>query len=236
MILTEFQNFIGGCIQGMDASYGLVGGLFLVGLVGGFSHCVMMCGPFVMAQTGQFQKPSDMAMIPYHLGRITTYIILAIILNSMVNMVAFFSPIRIFIVAPLLAVAGLLFLVNGFPKLQTIFPWTARMTLPIPQKYIQKIYSKITNRYVMGLVLGLMPCGMVMGAMMAASTANTYMMTALSMAVFGAGTMPALIVTAISGKKLQQKFPHKMQAVRAGFMVWSGLWLFAVAGFMVLRG
>lgn len=236
MFLNEITHFIGGCIQTIDAPYGLVGGLFLMGLLGGFTHCITMCGPFVVAQSGEFKKLSDIALFPYHLGRITTYILLALIIYSMVNMLAFSAPARAFIVAPLLAFAGLLFLVNGYPKLQTIFPWVMKMTLPIPQEYIRHLFSKTTNRFLTGLILGLMPCGMVIGALMAAATAPNMVVVGAAMAAFGVGTMPALIATAWGGHTLKQKFPHKMPAIRAGFMVWSGLWLFAVAGMMVLRG
>lgn len=236
MILTDPIQFLGECVQGINPAYGLVGGLFVMGFVGGFTHCVAMCGPFVMAQTGRMEKLSDVALLPYHAGRIVTYVILSLILYSMVNMVAFFAPIRVFIVAPLLAFAGLLFLVNGIPQLQIIFPWVSRMTLPIPQKFISNLFSKAKNRFVTGLVLGLMPCGMVIAAMMAAATANTYAMAGMAMAAFGVGTIPALVVTALGGQKLQQKFPSKIPAIRAGLMIWSGVWLFAVAGMMVLRG
>ena len=104
------------------------------------------------------------------------------------------------------------------------------------QKFISNLFSKAKNRFVTGLVLGLMPCGMVIAAMMAAATANTYAMAGMAMAAFGVGTIPALVVTALGGQKLQQKFPSKIPAIRAGLMIWSGVWLFAVAGMMVLRG
>lgn len=236
MILTEFTNFIGQCSALIRPEYGLVGGLFLMGLIGGFSHCVAMCGPFVMSQQNDFKKLSDAALIPYHLGRITTYIILTLILFSMVNLIAFFSPMRVFIIAPLLAFAGLLFIVNSLPKLQIIFPWVTTITLPIPKPWISKLFSKTSNRFLTGLVLGLMPCGLLIAAMMAAVTAPTYFTAGLAMSAFGVGTMPALIITAMGGKKLKEKFPKHVPAIRTGFMVWSGLWLCVVAAMMVMEG
>ena len=59
--------------------------LITIGFVGGFSHCAFMCGPFVMMQVNNnlkkisidnlnhFTRLKGLALIPYHLGRITTY-------------------------------------------------------------------------------------------------------------------------------------------------------------------
>jgi len=234
MDLTNFHMFLGSCLENVNLAYGLPFGLFLMGLVSGFTHCVGMCGPFVMAQSGHLEKTRDAMLIPYHIGRITTYVILAIIMASLVNMIVFFSPVRVLIIAPLLALAGLLFIVNAIPKLQIIFPWANE--LHFGQRHVQKLFSKSNNRFLTGMILGLMPCGMVMGAIMASATASTYGATAMAMMAFGVGTMPALILTAIGGQKLQQKFPNKIPVIRSVFMVWSGLWLFAMAGLVVLRG
>ncbi len=64
----------------------LIGALFVAGLVGGTTHCIAMCGPFVVAQVGARlgQVPiAEMgpitrlvggALWPYHLGRLSTYV------------------------------------------------------------------------------------------------------------------------------------------------------------------
>jgi sulfite exporter TauE/SafE len=62
--------------------------LFNLGFFGGFSHCIGMCGPFVLTQvSSRLQKTSldefsyftrlkNLALLPYHFGRITTYSII----------------------------------------------------------------------------------------------------------------------------------------------------------------
>ena len=55
----------------------LVLALFMAGLVGSAGHCAGMCGPFVLAQVGartQLNRLAGSALLPYHLGRGTTYI------------------------------------------------------------------------------------------------------------------------------------------------------------------
>src|SRR3990172_7062279 len=63
----------------------LLGALFAAGLVGGIGDCAGMCGPFVLAQAearpapgpparlGELHRVAGAALLPYHLGRLTTY-------------------------------------------------------------------------------------------------------------------------------------------------------------------
>src|SRR6185312_14724447 len=66
-------------------SGGLLAGLFLAGLAGSTVHCVPMCGGFVLGQVAdrmarvpaarlcEWQRVGRGALLPYHLGRLTTY-------------------------------------------------------------------------------------------------------------------------------------------------------------------
>lgn len=236
MFLAEFSQFIGQCANYVTPSMGLIGGLFVMGLVGGVTHCAGMCGPFILSQTGNMTKLSDGLLLPYHLGRITTYTLLSILMYSLVNILSFYSPARIFIIVPLLVLAGTLFLVNAFPAWLRIFPWLARVTVPFAPQVIQRLSGRMKYRFFLGMVLGLMPCGMVMAAIMAASTDPSIWGTVFSMIAFGFGTMPMLVVVATGGRKLSQEYPVQMAYVRRGLMVWSGLWLFIMAGLTVMRG
>ena len=68
--------------------------LFLAGLAGGALHCAGMCGPFVLGQVmaatdatplsgyGEWRRASGAALVPYHLGRATTYTALGAIAGS----------------------------------------------------------------------------------------------------------------------------------------------------------
>ena len=64
---------------------GTLAGLFLTGLIGSLTHCAGMCGPFVLSQVAarletvpaarmrEWHRLSGGALLPYHLGRATTY-------------------------------------------------------------------------------------------------------------------------------------------------------------------
>lgn len=234
---------ITGCFEGVSATDGLILGLFMAGLVGSLSHCVAMCGPFVISQNDKMEKLRDSFLVFYHAGRITTYMVMAFLLASVLNIVFLYLPVRSFVVAPVLMLAGLIFLMNAFPRhmkfLKDVFPWLAEIHLPFAP--IQKAYSKIQSiryvslrRFMMGNLLGFMPCGLATSALLASASAPTAWQAAMAMGAFGLGTVPALMATSMAGHALKSKFPHIMPKVTQVAMVWSGLWLFIMAGLMLI--
>lgn len=214
--------------------------LFLAGLVGGLTHCVAMCGPFVMSQSGDVKKLSHAVLLPYHLGRITTYVTLAVLLSSILNLAFLFLPIRSFVIAPILFTAGTVFFVSAFPVLGKLFPWTQHVRVFVPYAWVSKGFAKLSKgeghirKYFMGVLLGFMPCGLVVSAIMASATAPNIFEAGFAMAMFGFGTMPALIFLALGGQLLKVKFPLIMHRVTQVLMVLSGVWLFALAGMVLV--
>lgn len=240
MNFADILNMIGGCAHEITVSYGLYASLFLAGLVGGFTHCVAMCGPFVLSQTGHMSRPGKMALLPYHIGRITTYVVMAVLLSSVLNLAFLFLPIRSFVVAPILMLAGVIFLVTAMPQLSKIFPWVGAIRFSVPYRFIAQNFETLSRkdsalrRYGMGVLLGFMPCGMIVAALMAATTATHPLQAGLAMAAFGVGTMPALVILAFGARAVGHFRPVLMGHIRRGMMIWSGLWLFLIAGFVLV--
>ena len=236
MFVSDILNSLSGCFHGVSLSHGLYLSLFLAGLVGGFSHCAAMCGPFILSQTGHLTKVHQALLVPYHLGRITTYTLLAVCVASVLKLTFLFLPIRSYIIAPLLALAGTIFLVNAFPKLAILFPWAARIHLPIPQNLIESPLAPLSRntghikQYAMGALLGFVPCGLSLAALMAASTAPSLWQSALAMFSFGLGTVPALAVLSFSSQFIRKLSPVTMRYITKSMMVWSSVWLFVLAG------
>ncbi|MBL4803624.1 MAG: sulfite exporter TauE/SafE family protein [Alphaproteobacteria bacterium] len=227
------------CIADFSTSYGLSFSLFLAGLVGGFTHCSGMCAPFVLAQTHsdtRLVKLSESLLLPYHLGRMTTYTALAFVLGAFVNLAFLFTGTRALIAAPILMLAGVLFLVSAFPGFARLFPWTVRLqVLPKLNLFSRAVqfFSTNTNgikRYFMGVLLGFMPCGLVVSAILAASSAASPVQSALAMSAFAVGTMPALMLVGLGGKAVMRKYPNISTRMSQGAMVVSSMWLFALAG------
>ena len=210
----QIISALSGCLNGVSGTDGLMAGMLLAGLVGGTTHCAAMCGPFVLSQTGQLNRLSQLALLPYHLGRMTTYLFLAFLTYSVFHLVFVFSGLKVFIAVPMLVTAALIFLISAFPRLGVFFPWAVRLSPALPLNWIQKILPAVAKKktalshYLMGVLLGFMPCGLIVAALLAIGTAESLFQALLAMALFTAGTVPALVIVAIGGKTLHQKFPN----------------------------
>ncbi len=242
--LNSFMMFIGQCIHDIAVSHGLIISLFLAGLVGGTTHCAGMCAPFVLAQVDgsiKMGKIGSSLLLPYHLGRMTTYVVLAVLVSSVINLAFVFSDLKSLISAPLLMVAGVVFLVSAFPKMSAVFPWVTRIKVSAPYLLISGLSSKLMNnpgvvkRYGLGVLLGFMPCGLVVSALLASATAETVLESALAMGAFTIGTMPALILVAFGGHKFKQLYPNVAVRVNQVAMTVSSFWLFALAGTIIFE-
>lgn len=220
--------------------------LFLAGLVGGMTHCAGMCGPFVVAQTRSFtgyqsilQKAKGALILPYHLGRMTTYIILGVIAASLSHQVMG-TPLQHWASIAFLFTAGVIFLVSALPKSQTIikvFRWRGFI-------YWGQILGGLVKPLLanplglrgfgLGLFLGLLPCALVFAALMVVSTVSSVYIAALGMALFAVATVPSLFLVGILGSAAHRQWPGVMQALARSVMIINGLNLFALAGSMAL--
>lgn len=185
------------------------------------------------------QKLRGVLLLPYHLGRMTTYVGLASATYSLVNLAFLFSGAKALLSAPLLFLAGIVFLANAFPGIARIFPWALGMRLSVPYRYTERLSTQLMRapgvfkRYMLGVLLGFMPCGLVISALMAASAAPDILHAAAAMGAFTAGTAPALILVALGGRSLGVRYPEITRRITQGAMVLSSLWLFLLAGEMV---
>ncbi len=231
------------CMSEFSSSYGLTISLFLAGLVGGFTHCSGMCAPFVLPQLGDgklsLKRLNSIFLLPYHLGRITTYVAMALVLGTFINFAYIFSPTKALISVPILMLAGVLFLVSAFPKLGMVFPWAVRVQIAKPFAFLTGFISKLTQsqnmvgRYSLGVLLGFMPCGMVISALLAAGTAGSAIGSGLAMFAFAVGTVPALVLVALGGQAARYKYPKIQTRLSQVAMVVSSMWLFILAGTMI---
>lgn len=235
---------LGQCLHDIVVFHGLTVSLFLAGLVGGFTHCISMCGPFVLSQSSASNQKGisrlrGAALIPYHLGRLTTYVILATLFGSVLNLAFLFQPAKVIIAVPMLLLAGAMFFVQVFPFLQGVFPWASQIAFVLPWRWLSRFFKVLSGRsgnvngYFIGVLLGFMPCGLVLSALLASASAGDPVSAGFSMLAFGLGTIPALVVTGWGGQLLKNSYPVVAERVTQGLMVCSGLWLFVIAGMLV---
>jgi uncharacterized protein len=172
----------------------------LMGFTGSL-HCAGMCGPIVWIMPFQVYSglKKAIAIGLYHLGRISVYALLAVVLHSFSSL---FEPkvqqyISMFLGALLLLVGLFSFLPGRSFKVR--LPW---------EEYIKKQFGTFIGKPGLGTLLvagalnGLLPCGLVYMALSASTTATGTAQAALTMYLFGAGTLPMLVSITILKNKL----------------------------------
>lgn len=198
---------------------GVALGLFLAGATGSVMHCAPMCGPFVLAQTAdrmarlpaarlcEIQRVAGALLLPYHLGRITTYAglgALAGFAGSALSQQPWLSRLSVI----LLLIAAVLFLGQALrrlvPALHALLPdkevTPPSFVRPIARLTARMDRSTLAGGALLGLTLGFLPCGFLYAALTAASATGGPAAGALAMIAFGLGTVPALVAVGIAGQ------------------------------------
>lgn len=183
----------------MDASLPIA---LATGFLGGFGHCVAMCGPLVGALgiSAPPGIPARRALLPqlaYHLGRITTYGTVGAVMGlagSFVNVAGRMAGWQD--VVAVLA-GGLMVAMGLGAALQSLWVKSAEGRLAgRVLSAVRKLagHEAPMRAYPLGLVLGFLPCGLSYSAFAAAAaTGSPVAGMALALA-FGAGTLPALLL------------------------------------------
>lgn len=183
----------------MDASIPIA---LATGFLGGFGHCVAMCGPLVGALgiSAPPGIPARRALLPqlaYHLGRVTTYGSVGGVMGlagSFVNVAGRLAGFQD-VVAVL---AGLLMVAMGVgAAAQSLWVRSAEGKLAGQvMGAVRRLagHEAPMRAYPLGLALGFLPCGLSYSAFAAAAaTGNPARGLALALA-FGLGTLPALLL------------------------------------------
>ena len=220
--------------------------LFLAGLVGGFTHCAGMCGPFVATQTiNKFdnlpisdstvlKRLQGSALLPYHFGRMTTYVILGVIATILSRQIIG-SPIERWVAAILLMLAGLVFIASATPYLKTMLKL---FRLGMINKLAEKM-SKLSKPlmlnpagirgYFLGVMLGFIPCGLIFAALMVVATTAEPTTAVIGMVLFTIGTFPSLFIVGLGSRFVFSKWPVTTRALANYVMLFNGLSLMIMA-------
>ena len=222
------------CGQVLQTEGGVLGALFLAGLLGSVSHCVGMCGPFVLAQAGarlervpaagmtEWHRLAGAAAAPYHLGRATTYAALGALGGGLAGGLATLPALRQ-LAASLLALAAGMFLLGALRQAGLLSGrgtsdgaapgWIGRALGPL-------FAAPVGWRgFALGLGLGFLPCGLLYGALAAAASTGSALAGALGMAGFALGTVPALVATGLLGHLATRRFRAMAGVVVPGLMI-----------------
>lgn len=208
-IISRFFAMCGdGLMAAASMPFGLPAALLLAGLAGSLVHCVGMCGPFVLGQVmasveqpgdrsyGEWHRLTGALLVPYHLGRFTTYTALGALAGgatavfASLEMFGWLSAILLILAAGLLAAQALGMAVNAASPATNLL---ARLAGPLSAS------RTALARYGLGVILGFLPCGLLYAALAAAAGTGSAVSGAVAMACFALGTVPALVAVGWGG-------------------------------------
>ncbi len=181
----------------MQAEYVLA---LTTGLLGGFGHCIGMCGPIVasysLAQKRTEQGVPYLSHALYNAGRIITYGCIGAVMGtagSFVNVAG-----RIAGIQNLIAVlSGIIMIIMGLniTGIWGTSAWIERQNAPVLGAARRILSSSSLFRFLwLGLVLGLLPCGLSYTIFMAAAGTGNAAAGMVTAVLFGVGTLPALFL------------------------------------------
>jgi sulfite exporter TauE/SafE len=179
----------------MEALLIVAGGLL------GSGHCIGMCGGFALTLGSHAPNPwrNLLHQSVYGLGRVSVYALAGAFVGfgawrltswNVLNVQAVLS-----IVAGLFLIAEGLFSTGWVPR-----PFAAKGGCPGKNVFAMLLRGqKLSTVFVGGLVNGLLPCGLVYGYLALAASMGNVFHGAAVMALFGVGTLPALILIGLTG-------------------------------------
>lgn len=237
-------DLISSCRQGLmtfsGQSGGLAASLFLAGLAGSLIHCVGMCGPFVLGQVmsdaerapvgtyGEWRRLAGAALVPYHFGRLTTYVALGAMAGAATALFAstagfaWLSGVLLVVAACLMALQAVGLAAGGrFPLAAGL----VRLAGPLSSSHDP------LARYALGIVLGFLPCGLLYGALAAAGGTASVQEGALTMAAFGLGTMPALVAVGWGGLIIRRRLQDAGRWIAAPLLIANALLMLTLASY-----
>jgi hypothetical protein len=191
--------------------------IFLTGFFGSM-HCVGMCGAIVAAYSTQdgFHNSSTggkwgafLKHLSYNIGRVLSYTIVGAVLGAVGGGIAGLKLVGEWFSA----LAGIVLIVSGIWMLR-IFPWMGLrprrgFTKDIPlgaekKSLLLSLYTRsygallasptVESKFYIGALTPLLPCGLLYSAFMMAAASGDAVSGAVTMALFGSGIVPSLVV------------------------------------------
>jgi sulfite exporter TauE/SafE len=208
---------------------------FITGFLGGFGHCIGMCGPIVASCTFHDNSSSQtgglLPHILYNTGRITTYMFVGALMGltgSFVNVAGGMSGLQNIVAL----IAGLFMIVMGLNITGFIgtSSWFESHSSPMLKAGKELLYEKSVWRYLpLGALFGFLPCGLSYTAFIAAAGTGSLLSGMLLLLFFGLGTAPALLLFGVAASYITTK-------VRGVLYKSAGVIVVVMGGLFLYRG
>ncbi len=171
---------------------------FTTGLLGGFGHCLGMCGPLVASYSlhAGITRSRVFPHLIYNAGRITTYSFIGSFMGltgtflntagriaGIQNIAAMLTGILMIVMG--LSITGLLKGINFIERYNSSVLRAANVVLET---------DSVWRYYPLGLLLGLLPCGLSYSVFIGAAGTGGLLRGMFYVFCFGLGTVPALLL------------------------------------------
>jgi hypothetical protein len=203
-------------------------GFLMLGLLGGFGHCVGMCSPFVLFVSRRYVAPEAgrgkafAAQLWYTAGRVVTYAGLGALAGALGGAVELAGAL-VGLQRAAAIVAGGVLIVWALVALSDLVPG-----LDTGGRLFARIAGRLQGRvpghpFATGLFLGLLPCGLLYSAVIAAVARGGVVDGAAALAVFGVGTAPALLGVSLADELLV-RYRRSVNRLSQLFLLAMGAW------------
>jgi sulfite exporter TauE/SafE len=209
--------------------------MLVVGGLLGSSHCVGMCGGFALtlASNARGLSANLVRQFVYCLGRVFTYSAGGALVGYAGWRLTNLLPSFVHFQAILCIVAGVLLIVQGLDS-TGIFRRFQRggnsQGCLVPSMFAAVLSAtRMHNVFLGGVINGLLPCGLVYAFLSLAASSGDMLRGSATMALFGLGTIPAMMAVGVGGSFLSR-------ALRSRVLKWAA-WCVVLTGVIsVFRG
>lgn len=200
-----------------------------MGLISSF-HCVGMCGPIALAlPVHKGTRTQQIAgVLAYNAGRALTYATFGMVIGTLGASLAWLGALRYASIAVGVAMLGYVLWPAGLEQ---------RLHMPVFwQKAVARlkqtmgIYLKrkdFPGLLLLGMLNGAIPCGMVYMALMSSVATGSAWAGGTFMALFGLGTMPAMLALGIAKQQFTPALRTRIRKLTPVLVAIAGIWLVA---------
>ncbi len=182
----------------------LLGIGFLIGITGSM-HCIGMCGPLAILIGSDRFNSTLVDSILYHTGRITSYLLIGILVGLIGISIGFLRLEQYFSV--LLGIILLLITTMGM-KIGTIQSSFFVQRMNQINEFIRKMIANnlgFLPMYFKGMMNGFLPCGLVLVAISTSAGLSSLTDSLLMMLGFGIGTFPLMLFVSLSHQLINSR-------------------------------
>lgn len=186
-----------------------LGAAMLLGLAAS-GHCFVMCGGIsaalgIATAKGSNGRPRPMLLIGYQLGRITSYTLAGLLLGGalggligLLDIESVRRSLRALAALALLLGALVAFGAVRDPSFGIGRRFWSRLA-PLGRKLLP--VTHLPRAFAFGMIWGWMPCGFVYTVLLIATLQGNALRSALTMAAFGLGTLPGMLLAAFGAQR-----------------------------------